>query len=84
MAKKNEINIVDTIRELKDRDPFEPFRIVVASSHKYSIENGGNLFEMRTQFFYVNPETDRFVFVCMNQIVAVETNSAVRTRRAAK
>ena len=82
MAKKSELSIVDSIRELRDREPFEPFRIVVASGDKYLIENGGNLVEMRTQFFYVNPRTDRFVFIRMNQIVAVDANGAMRGRRA--
>jgi hypothetical protein len=81
MAKKHEINVVDSIRELKEREPFEPFRIVVASGDKYTIENGGNLVEMRTQFFYVNPKTDQFVFIRMNQIVSVEQMNGRRASR---
>ena len=78
MAKKNEINIVDSIRELKDREPFEPFRIVIGSGDKYVIENAGNLVEMRMRFCYVNPRTDRFVFIRMNQIAAVEQMNGKR------
>jgi hypothetical protein len=81
MAKKHEITVVDAIRELKDREPFAPFRIVVASGDKYTIENAGNLVEMQTQFFYVAPRTDRFVFIRMNQIVAIEQANG-RHRRA--
>ena len=72
MAKHKEITVVDAIRELKEQDPFQPFRIVMSSGGKYLIENGGNLVEMRTQFFYVSPHSDRFVFLRMSQIAAVE------------
>ena len=72
MAKHKEITVVDAIRELKEQDPFQAFRIVMSSGGKYLIGHGGNLVEMRTQFFYVSPHSDRFVFLRMSQIAAVE------------
>ena len=86
MAKRSEITIVDAIRELKDQDPFVPFRIVMASGDKYLIESGANLVEMATQYFYASPSTDRFVFLRMNQIVGIEhgdDRQASRRRRSA-
>ncbi len=83
MGKRKEINIIDAIRELKEQEPFVPFRIVMASGDKYLIESGGNLVEMATQYFYASPITDRFVFIRMNQIVGVEhgTGSQIRRRK---
>lgn len=80
---KGRISVIDAIRELKDRAPFEPFRIVMTSGDKYLITRGGNLVEMRTQFFYVNPDTDRFVFMRMAEIAAVETFGPVAKKRRA-
>ena len=48
---KGRINIIEAIRELKERTPFQPFRIVMTSGDKYQIDDGGKLVEMRTQFF---------------------------------
>jgi hypothetical protein len=78
---KGRINIIEAIRELKERVPFEPFRIVMTSGDKYQIDHGGNLVEMRTQFFYVNPRTDRFVFMRMSEIAAVETFGPVAKKK---
>jgi hypothetical protein len=80
---RGRINVIATIRELKDREPLEPFRIVMTSGDKYLIQSGGNLVEMRTQFFYVNPDTDRFVFMRMTEIAAVETFGPVTKKRRA-
>jgi hypothetical protein len=80
MAKQEEITVIDTIRELKDQTPFDPFLIVMASGDKYLIERGDNLVEMRTQYFYASPVTDKFVFLRMNQIVGIEHGSGKPTR----
>ena len=77
-------SLLRTIRELKHRDPFVAFQIVMTSGDKYLIENGENLVEMRTEFFYAYPRSDRFVFMRMNQIAAVERPQERRgTRRRA-
>jgi hypothetical protein len=87
MAKRKEITVIDAIRELKEQEPFDPFQIVMASGDKYLIERVENLVEMRTQYFYASPTTDRFVFLRMNQIVGIEHGNdkpaAGRKRRSA-
>jgi hypothetical protein len=65
-------NILGSIRELKARDPFAPFVIVLTSGDRYRIEAGGNLVEMRTELFYAYPRTDKFVLIRINQIAAVD------------
>ena len=81
MAKRGEITVVDAIRELKEQEPFAPFRIVMASGDKYLIETGSNLVEMATQYFYASPTTDRFVFLRMSQIVGIEHGDGRQTSK---
>jgi len=65
-------NILDAIRELKSKDPFTPFEILLSSGDRYRIEVAENLVPMKTEFFYAYPASDRFTLIRMNQIVAVE------------
>jgi hypothetical protein len=83
MAESEQTSLLDTILELKNRDPFRPFKIVLTSGDKYLIESGGNLVEMRTELFYVSPRTDKFVFMRKNQLAAVEHAGNGRSRRRA-
>ena len=69
---ENRKNILDGIRELKAQDPFAPFEIIVASGDRFRIDIADNLVEMKTEFFYAYPGSDRFVLIGINQIVAVE------------
>jgi hypothetical protein len=72
MAESKDTTLIDAIRELKKQEPFEPFQIVMTSGDKYLIENGENLVEMATQFFYAFPRSNRFVLMRTFDIVAVE------------
>ena len=64
--------IARAIIELKHRRPFEPFRIVTAKGDRLLVVESEKLAIGRTQMFYVFPGSDRFVFIPMNQLVAVE------------
>jgi hypothetical protein len=68
----HEESIVDTIQDLKKREPFDPFRIVTTSGDKYLIEAGENLVIGKSQMFYAVPRSDKVVFIRINQIAAVE------------
>jgi hypothetical protein len=81
VAEPEHTNVIDAIMDLKRRDPFVPFTIVMTSGHRYRIESGENLVEMRTEFFYASPRTGRFVFLRKNQIVAVEHSEEKRRSR---
>jgi hypothetical protein len=70
-----DISLLQAIRDLKHRDPFHPFSIVLTSGDRYVIENGENLVEMKSEFFYAMPGGERFVFLRLNQIVAIEATS---------
>jgi hypothetical protein len=79
MAEPENTDVVDAILDLKDAEPFVPFRIVMTSGDRYLIESGQNLVELRTEFFYASPRTKRFVLLRKFQIVAVEQEEK-RTR----
>lgn len=64
--------ILNSIRELKEQEPFQPFTIVVSSGDRYVIEAPQNLVEMKSELFYAYPGGDKFVLIRINQIVAVE------------
>ena len=74
-------SILDSIRDLKAQDPYSPFAIVMSSGDRYVIEAPQNLVEMKTEFFYAFPKSDRFVLMRMNQISSVER---LEGRRPAK
>ena len=77
-------SIVDTIVELKQREPFEPFSIVMASGDRYVIERGENLVKLESQLFYGYPRSDRFVFMRISQIGSVEHGATAANGRAHK
>jgi hypothetical protein len=81
MAESGRTNILQAILELRYRDPFVPFRIVLSSGDKYLIARGGNLVEMNSEFFYAFPGGEGFVFLRKNQIAAVERTEDRRSSR---
>lgn len=82
MAEKDP-GLLETIRELRSRDPFDPFRIVMSSGEKYSIEDPDNLVIGETRLFYCVPRSEHVIYMRMNQIVSIEQffSKAVRRRR---
>jgi hypothetical protein len=81
MAESDKENIIHAISDLKEREPFVPFRIILASGDKYLIESGSNLVEMNSEFFYALPGGESFVFLRKNQIAAVERPEEKRSPR---
>ncbi len=64
--------MLDTIRQLLDREPFQPFRIVLTSGDRYEVPDPHLVAILESQVFYAHPESDRFSFVRVNQIAAVD------------
>ena len=62
---------IDTIKHLRRRDPFTPFRIVMASGDRYLIENPDALAIASTQVHYY-PPAGMGVHLRINQITLVE------------
>ncbi len=78
----------DTIRDLLDRDPFEPFRILTSAGESFTIRDPHSVALMNTQVFIAAPRTDRSTYVLYTHVAAVETisngrgsNGAARRKR---
>lgn len=63
--------MLESIIELKEQDPFEPFEIVLTSGDRFLIDAGANLVEMSDRFFYAVRGSDEWAWIRFNQIAAV-------------
>jgi hypothetical protein len=71
----------DSIREMLHREPFEPFRVVTASGEFYVVRNPDVVALLRREVFIADPKADRFSFVPLRNITAVETPGDGRAPR---
>ena len=62
----------DTVKDLKNKEPFLPFMIVMTSGDRYLIEDPDGLAVGGSQLHYYPPKSDRAVHMRLNQIAAVE------------
>jgi len=67
-----DLTLLDTIQELTEHVPFEPFRLLTTSGDKYMVERPRNLAIGASQLFYCYPGSDRLVYIRINQLVAIE------------
>jgi len=72
MAGEEELGILQTIRDLRKRDPFVPFRVVMASGEGFLIEDSELLAIGNSQLVYCFPRSDRVAHLRMSQIASVE------------
>ena len=73
MAKENEEETaLDTIRDLRRREPFLPFLVILSSGDKYVIEDPEALAVSGSQLHYYPPRTSKSIHIRVSQIVAVE------------
>jgi hypothetical protein len=63
---------VGTIRELLEREPFEPFKIVTSSGDSYPVRNPHLVAMMKSRVFVALPGGDRWTFVNYLHITAVD------------
>ena len=71
MAEEHE-STLDTIAELKSKEPFLPFWIVMTSGDRYVIDNPEGLVIGESQLHYYPRRSDRPVHLRINQIATVE------------
>ena len=69
---EEDLGVLETVRDLRRRDPFVPFRIVMTSGESYTIANSELLAIGRSQLIYCFPQSDRVAHLRLNQIAAVE------------
>ncbi len=64
--------MIESIIELLDREPFTPFRIVLASGEAYVITNPHLVALGQTQMNVYAPKSDRWSILRLNQIASVD------------
>jgi len=65
--------MLEDLKELLEKVPFEPFRIVTTSGDKYEVATAHNLALMENRIFYAFPGGGTWVFIRLNQITALES-----------
>jgi len=76
-----DVTTLDTIRDLKRRDPFSPFKIIMTSGDRYVIDDPDALAIGNSQVFYYPRHPGAGVHMRLNQIAVVEEEIAKRDRR---
>jgi len=72
---------LDTIRDLKRKEPFAPFRIVMTSGEKYLIEDPDALAIASSQLHYFPRGSGVAIHMRLNQISSLEVNGEKPARR---
>jgi len=65
--------MLEDIKELMHRQPFEPFRVVTASGDKYDVRNPDNVALMDGRIFYAYPDGGQWVFIRTQNITSLES-----------
>ena len=63
----------DAIREALDREPFEPFRILVTNGQVYEVRNPHLIALMKSKVFIALPDSEKWAFVSYLHIAAIES-----------
>lgn len=61
-----------TIRELLNRDPFQPFRVVTTSGKSYTIRDVNLVAVLKSEVFIAKPNSDNRTYVPYLHIASVE------------
>ena len=80
MAERQDESTLHTIVHLKRREPFVPFRIVMASGDHYRIENPDALAVATSQLHYY-PGSGGGIHMRLNQVVGVEEDASDKSTR---
>lgn len=62
----------DIIRDLLDRDPFEPFRILTSGGESFTIRDPHAIALLKSELFIAHSDSDRWTFVPRMHIAAVD------------
>jgi hypothetical protein len=68
--------MLESLREMLRKTPFEAFKIVTASGDKYEIESPELVAIGQSQLSYFFPRSDRWVLIRLNQITSIESARA--------
>ena len=70
--------MIEKLKQLLDREPFQTFRIVVTSGGSYDVLSPFQVAFGETQLDYYYPRSDRSATIRLNQIVAFETTEEMK------
>ena len=73
--------IRDNIRELLDRDPFVPFRLVLSSGVHYDVLDPQMTVLLKSEIFIAFPDGERSSLIPLLHVTSVETPVNGRRRR---
>lgn len=76
--------IAESIKEMLNREPFTPFRVVTSSGEAYRIANPALVTLMRSEVFIAQPNLDRWSIIPLLHVSAVETTTNGRSSRKPK
>ncbi len=62
----------ETIRDLLERDPFQPFRVRASSGATYDVRSPGLVVLLKSEIFIAEPRSDHFVLVPLLHVAGVE------------
>lgn len=65
----------ETIQELLDNEPFEPFRIRMSDGQHYEVEDPTLAVPMENTLFLAMPKRDRFKLISYQNITSIESQS---------
>ena len=83
MAKRpEEQSPLDAIRDLKHREPFTPFRVVMTSGESYTVEHPDLLAMNENQLVYCLPRSNRVIYMRLVEIVTVDDIGEKPRRRS--
>lgn len=65
--------IADELRELLNREPFAPFRVVMSSGKTYEIANPDLVVVMKSEFFVAFPDGEHWAHVPYLHVAGIES-----------
>lgn len=65
--------VIETIRELLNREPFVPFDIIITSGDRYHVIDPHLVALGESTVFYCYPRSDKWAWLRLNQITSIET-----------
>ncbi len=66
----------ETLRELLQRRPFEPFELKLSNGDRFQVRHPENAILLKTRIIIGDPETDRSWTVSLLHIASIETPQA--------
>jgi hypothetical protein len=70
--------MIDRLKQLLDKEPFQPFKVILTSGGAYQVLSPYQVAIGETQLDYYYPRSNRSATIRINQIVAFETTEELK------